>query len=504
MLTDKEIMSLANGSDIRGIAFKEVEGEKVTLTPEAVNRIATGFLKFLTLQTEKSPEELKIAIGHDSRISAEALKEAVIEALTSAGVNTIDCGLASTPAMFMTIGFPETNVDGAIMITASHLPQNRNGMKFFTRMGGVEHENITTILRYACISEVAHSDSTELVKSVDLLDVYSNHLRKKIRKKLGNVDKPLEGMHIIVDAGNGAGGFFASKVLEPLGADTSGSQFLEPDGHFPNHIPNPEDAEAMDSIQRAVLDNHADLGLIFDTDVDRMGAVLSDGEEICRNSLIAMVAAILAPDYPHSTIVTDSVTSDELTTFLEHDLKLHHVRYMRGYRNVINKCIELNLAGITSPLAIETSGHGALRENYYLDDGAYLAVKFIIAAANARKNGKDLSHLIEKLNHPAEYAEYRFKIVGVENFRAYGNKVLSTVQSRAIDRGIEIAEPNFEGVRLKFKGNGKDGWALLRMSLHEPKIPLNIESKHVGGVKKIAQEIKSLLEGFDNLDLSAL
>ena len=504
MLTDKEIMRLANGSDIRGIAFEEVGGEKVTLTVEAVNRIATGFVKFLILQTEKKSEDLKIAIGHDSRNSAELLKASVIEALTFAGVRVIDCGLSSTPAMFMTIGFPEINADGAIMITASHLPSNCNGMKFFTKMGGVEHENITTILKNACASEVTHSESTELVRKVDLIDIYSKHLCKKIRKKLGNVDKPLEGMHIIVDAGNGAGGFFVSKVLEPLGADVSGSQFLEPDGRFPNHMPNPEDPTAMASIQKAVLDNHADLGLIFDTDVDRMSAVLKNGEEICRNSLIAMVAAILAPDYPHSTIVTDSVTSDELTDFLENDLKLHHIRYMRGYRNVINKCIELNLAGITSPLAIETSGHGALRENYYLDDGAYLAVKFIIAAANARKKGKDLSHLIEKLHHPAEFAEYRFKIVGVENFRAYGNKILDIFQSRAIDRDIVIAEPNFEGVRLNFVEEGKEGWALLRVSLHEPKMPLNIESKHVGGVKKIIAEIKTLLEGFEHLDISAL
>ena len=504
MLTDKEIMRLANGSDVRGIAVDGVEGEKVNLTQEAANRIAMGFVKFLTLQTEKSTEELKIAVGHDSRISAESLKAAVIEALTAAGVKTFDCGLASTPAMFMSIILPETNVDGSIMITASHLPFNRNGLKFFTKMGGVEHENITAILKYACASEVSKSESHELVTKVNLIEIYSKHLCNKIRKKLNNTEKPLTGMHIIVDAGNGAGGFFASKVLEELGADTTGSQFLEPDGRFPNHIPNPEDKEAMASIQKAVLDNKADLGLIFDTDVDRMSAVLSDGEEISRNALIAMVAAILAPDYPSSTIVTDSVTSDELTTFLECDLKLHHIRYMRGYRNVINKCIELNLAGITSPLAIETSGHGALRENYYLDDGAYLAVKFIIAAANARKKGKNLSHLIDKLKYPAEAAEYRFKIIDEENFRAYGNKVLESFQSRAIDRGIEVAEPNFEGVRLNFRGNGKDGWALLRLSLHEPKMPLNIESKHEGGVKKIAAEIKSLLFGFDHINLSIL
>ena len=504
MLSDKEIMRLANGSDVRGIAIEGVEGETVNLTAEAANRITAGFVKFLTLHYEKSPSKLKVAVGHDSRLTAEPLKNAVIEALTAMGVKTFDCGLASTPAMFMSIVLPKTNVDGSIMITASHLPFNRNGLKFFTKLGGVEHENIMTILKNACKTEEVKGNNPELVQKVDLVNIYSANLRKKICKKLGGSDKPLEGMHIVVDAGNGAGGFFATKVLEPLGADISGSQFLEPDGHFPNHIPNPEDKTAMASIQKAVLDNHADLGLIFDTDVDRMSAVLSDGEEICRNALIAMIAAILAPDYPHSTIVTDSVTSDELTTFLEKDLKLHHLRYMRGYRNVINKCIELNLAGITAPLAIETSGHGALRENYYLDDGAYLAVKFIIAAANARKTGKDLSHLIDKLQQPAETAECRFKIVGVENFRAYGSKVLEDFQSRAIDREINIAEPSFEGVRLIFEGDGKDGWALLRMSLHDPNMPLNIESKHKGGTKKIAAEIKSLLVGFEQLDISSL
>ena len=504
MLTYKDFYQLANGSDIRGIAIDGVEGEKINLTNEAVNRIATGFVNFLTDISNKKPSQLKIAVGNDSRLSSESLKKSVIEALTFAGVKIFDCGLASTPAMFMSIVMPETNVDGSIMITASHLPFNRNGLKFFTKLGGVEHENIMTIIKNASEVEEVHSDSNELVEKINLIDIYSKHLRNKIIKKLNGDERPLEGMHIIVDAGNGSGGFFANKVLEPLGADVSGSQFLEPDGNFPNHMPNPENKKAMESIQKAVLDNKADLGLIFDTDVDRMSAVLSNGKEICRNALIAMIAAILAPKYPHGTIVTDSVTSDELTTFLERDLNLHHLRYMRGYRNVINKCIELNIAGITSPLAIETSGHGALRENYYLDDGAYLAVKLIVAATDAKKSGKNLSHLIENLKYPAETVEYRLKIVNVENFRAYGNKVLANFQSRAIDREIRIAEPSFEGVRLNFEGDEKDGWALLRMSLHEPNMPLNIESKYEGGIKKIAKEIKELLSGFDNLDLSSI
>jgi phosphomannomutase len=116
-----------------------------------------------------------------------------------------------------------------------------------------------------------------------------------------------------------------------------------------------------------------------------MSAVLKNGKEISRNELIGMMAAILAPAYPGSTIITDSVTSDELTEFLEKDLGLKHLRYMRGYKNVIDKCRELNEAGTVSPLAMETSGHGALKDNYYLDDGAFLAVELIAALAKAAR-----------------------------------------------------------------------------------------------------------------------
>lgn len=495
--SEKTMMKLANGSDVRGVAVEGVEGEPVNLTPEAANRIARGFVEFLAGKTGKKKNELAIAVGHDSRISAGSLKRAVLSALVSEGVRATDCAMASTPAMFMSIVFDETKMDGSIMITASHLPYNRNGLKFFTKDGGTEHEDIDEILK-AAVRLPAHEGDADKAESFPLIDCYAKHLVDKIRAELGAGDTPLAGMHIVVDAGNGAGGFFASKVLAPLGADTSGSVFLEPDGHFPNHIPNPENKQAMAAIKKAVLDNKADLGLIFDTDVDRMSAVLASGEEVSRNSLIALMAAILAPDYPHSTIVTDSVTSDELTTFLEDELQLKHLRYMRGYKNVINKCIELNEKGETSPLAIETSGHGALSENYYLDDGAYLALKLLIAAARAHREGKRLETLIEKLGQPAESKEYRMKITGEDDFRAYGKKVLAAFEERAAKEGIKIAAPSYEGVRLVFD----DGWALLRLSLHDPNMPLNVESRDKGGTAKIAAKVRELLAGFDSLDMS--
>ena len=122
---------------------------------------------------------------------------------------------------------------------------------------------------------------------------------------------------------------------------------------------------------------------------------------------------------------------------------------MRGYKNVINESIRLNKEGIVSPLAIETSGHGALSENYFLDDGAYMAVKLLIALAKAAKEGKTLASFIEKLEKGYEEREYRFKITG-EDFKEYGKQVLADFEERAKAKGYHIAPNSYEGIRITF------------------------------------------------------
>lgn len=496
-----DLLKLQNGSDVRGIALEGVADEHVNLTPDIAKQIGCAFVSWLEKKTGINANALKIGVGRDSRVSGPDLAMGLIQGIVSAGATVIDCGMATTPAMFMSIVFPATEFHGSAMITASHLPFNRNGIKFFDADGGLEHDDITEILTLAGWLNPQHVNYYP--QPIDLIELYAEHLREAIiRGVASDSDKPLEGLKIVVDSGNGASGFFVDKILKPLGADTTGSQFLEPDGMFPNHIPNPENKQAMEAIRSAVLNNKADLGLIFDTDVDRMSAVLSDGTEVNRDAIIAMAAAILAPTNPGSTIITDSVTSDRLTYFLEDVLGLKHLCYMRGYKNVINKQKELNAAGTNAPLAMETSGHGALKENYYLDDGAYLAVKLVIALAKARAEGKTLDSLIEKLPPLIEEGEYRFKIKD-ENFKDYGKSVLAEFKSRAEKAGYKMPE-SYEGVRISFKEGDAQGWMLLRLSLHDPVMPLNIEGARKGDVAKIKAIAKELLAGFDKLDMSCL
>ena len=476
-----EYKKLQNGSDIRGIAIDGIDGEKPNLTPKEANHIAAGFAKWLREKTGR--EDVTIAVGRDPRVSGPDLLEGLLQGFCKEGVQVFDAGLASTPAMFMATIFENVRAGGAcegsIMITASHLPFNRNGFKFFTKDGGLDKKDIARILELA--EEDAAKGAGECdprpaqVADLALMDAYCAHLQQVIRTGAAGgstgapddaaakkaEEKPLAGMKIVVDAGNGSGGFFAEKVLAPLGAD---------------------------------------MGLIFDTDVDRSSAVDEQGREIARNSIVAMAAALVSEDHPGTTVVTDSITSRQLTEFLENNLGLNHLRYKRGYKNVINKAIELNRAGTDCQLAIETSGHAALQENYFLDDGAYLAAKIVIKAARLKQEGRPISSVLADLEDPADEKEVRIPIK-TEDFGAYGDQVLSDLKDWVKTQdGMTLTEPNYEGVRIDFG----DGWCLLRKSLHDPILPMNMASDQEGGCQAIEKVMKSFLNQYEKLGLEGV
>ncbi len=491
---------LQNGSDIRGVALEGIEGQHINLTEAACRDIGRGFALWL-LKKYNGKQSIRVAVGRDSRLSGPTLSQWICDSMVQQGIIVTDFGMASTPAMFMATITEGYKFDGTIMITASHLPFNRNGFKFFTENGGLEKADIKEILNFA-----GSNDTTGLpygkFENGEFMDTYAAILADKIRKATGE-EKPLDGFRIVVDAGNGAGGFYVDKVLKPLGAITDGSRYLEPDGSFPNHIPNPENKEAMQSIIDAVNEVKADLGIIFDTDVDRAGAVLADGSELNRNRIIAMLAAILLREHPGTTIVTDSITSTGLAKFIAEKGGIH-LRFKRGYRNVINESIRLNNLGQDSQLAIETSGHGALKENYFLDDGAYLVTKLLIELAKGKKQGYSLESLIASLEEPAESIEFRMNIL-VDDFKTYGQQVIDALSNYASKQpGWTLADDNHEGIRVNLDDAHGDGWFLLRLSLHDPLLPLNIESNRIGGAKQIASELANFLTGFDQLDTTSI
>lgn len=497
-MTLAKFKALRSGSDVRGVALGELK--KITLTDEAVHAIAAAFA--YGLWTELGGRVPRIAVGHDSRLSAQRIKAAVISGLGCYGVTVLDAGLCTTPAMYMTTVDELIGADGAIMITASHLPYDRNGLKFFTREGGLGHADIESLLTRA--AKGGFPTQNAKVEPLNYLPRYAAMLRGVIAQQTGisEHEEPLKGLKITVDAGNGAGGFFAPMVLSALGADTTGSQYLEPDGTFPNHIPNPEAPQAMEAASRMVTKAGACLGVVFDTDVDRAGLVDGEGNPIDRNRLIALTADMVLSSHPGGVIVTDSITSDGLAAFIARRGGIHR-RFKRGYRNVIDEMIRLNREGTDCPLAMETSGHAAFYDNYCLDDGAFLAARLIGYLARSLREGGGIAHHLQGLTEALEHLEVRMPIQA-EDFRSAGQQVIDGLTGYAHTLGWQVAPENFEGVRISFPEGEGAGWLLLRLSVHDPVLALNIESDEDGGAQAIAGRVLAALPQVAGVDLAPL
>lgn len=494
-------MKLKSGSDVRGTAL----GDAPQLTPHVAQCLGMAFARYIAQLENKPVTQVTIALGRDSRLSGPELLTATAEGISRAGASVLDFGMCTTPAMYMSILTPGFQPDAAIMLTASHHPYDKNGLKFFKKTGGLEGSEVAQLLQTAQELSPEGMPFAGSITAKAFLPAYVEQLKARIRQGLEtDMAKPLLGLHVVVDAGNGAGGFYAD-MLEDLGAWIEGSQFLEPDGTFPNHIPNPENPDAMASISQAVIRAGADLGVIFDADCDRAAIVDATGRGINRNRLIALISAILLDEQPGQTIVTDSVASSGLKRFIN-AWGGEHYRYKRGYRNVIDEAVRLNAEGISCPLAIETSGHAALRENHFLDDGMYLVTVLIVRAMKLKQQGQTLGSLIADLQEPVESMELRMNITD-EDFRETGKTAIQKVLDYAnAAEHWHIAPDNREGVRISFDLNGgmDNGWFLLRLSVHDPVLPLNAESDVPGGVKQMLQSLYQVLKDSQGIDLTPL
>jgi LmbE family N-acetylglucosaminyl deacetylase len=275
--------------------------------------------------------------------------------------------------------------------------------------------------------------------------------------------------------------------------------------------------EMVDETMRACASCHADLGIMFDTDADRAGFVLprvvrEDGtksayEPLNRNRLIALLGVIFGASSPGCTIVTDSTTSEGLSAFLEDKLGLSHLRYLRGYANVIGKARELTESGsANAEIAIETSGHCAMRENGYVDDGTYTAVKIIGLLARTVSSGDgNLLDLISDLEELPFDEEFRIKVTDgslatTTSIFERVNRSLTEMCERVDDWSLD--EENLEGVRVRLSSGG---FFMIRQSLHDPVMSMQVESiSKEEAREKVLMPLLELLSQHESLDYSAL
>lgn len=433
-----------------------------------------------------------------------------------------------------------------IKVTASHLPEEKNGLKFFTKNGGLTKHNIDELIVLA--QEEAHnvydlgilppsSGSAGVLCSerVDYMPYYKETLRRAILREVtgsslssssstlqSNI-KPLSNINIVVNPGNGAGCFFVD-VLRDLGANVDGSIHLTPDGTFPISfgVPNPEKQSMVEETMQACMACNADIGIIFDTDADRAGFILPrhvnsddgkklDFEPLNKNRLIALLGVIFSVASPGCTIVTDSTTSEGLHTFLEEKLKLSHYRFLRGYSNVIGKAKELTESGeANAEVAIETSGHCAMKENGYVDDGTYTAVKIIgLLARSSNLSSGTLLDMISDLDEMPYVEEFRVRVTdgsSTTTSTIFGQLSQSLIdECNNSENEWTLDEDNLEGVRARL-ASSPGGFFMIRQSLHDPVISVQVEatSKEEARDKVLSPLLELLSKHCDSLDYKSL
>ena len=485
-------LKLRSGSEIRG--------PEPQLTDERAEKLGFAFACWLAERRGRAPDDLVLAVGRDPRPSGARIKAALTRGITAADCDVLDCGLCPAPALFKTLQPDCGNADGAVMVTASTADPTLNGFRFLTADGGLRDADVKEILLRAQDVQVPE----RLVVQHDADSLYYEGLRSAAARCLeDDALKPLLGMRVVVDARSSVGQGYA-RFLEALGVETEGS--LYPLGDEDGIAEGPDDARAVDAVARAVKAVRADLGVLFNADGSRAAIVDDGGRLIAQNRLIALAAAMLLDQQPGATLVTDSVTSSGLSAFIAEWGGIHY-RFKRGYRSVIDEAIRLNAEGIDCPLAIETSGHAAFRDNGFVDDGIYLATRVICEALNRKREGLSVFSLIDDLQEPVESLELRLPVLDAEDPSAASQEVVETLLSYTLDNPRwQIAPDSREGVRITFNLDGgvNNAWFQLRMSVHDPVMVLNAESDVAGGVKRILSALYNLIQDSQSLELTPL
>jgi len=540
------LAELKSGSDLRGTylphknyggtianvsrLIKQLKEETggIALTPLAAHCYGAAFARWLLRQPQQvvtAGDALTICIGRDPRVGGDRLADAFARGAESVDegnrpVKVVNTNVATTPSMFEFVRGGKC--DASVMVTASHLPVERNGMKFFSKNGGLTKDKIDELIPLAkeeanhwfemgILPPTSGNSGIMCSEVVDFMPYYQDVLKQHIITEVESTSpesltKPLSGLNIVVNPGNGAGCFF-NDLLRDLGANVAGSIHLTPDGTFPDFgVPNPEKKAMVEATMQACEAHNADIGIMFDTDADRSGFILprnldKDGvrsgyESLNGNRLIALISAIYSSSSPGCTIVTDSTTSERLNKFLEGNLGLNHYRFVRGYANVIGKAKELTEGGqANAEVAIEISGHCALKENGYTDDGTYTAVKMIGLLARTAAAGKgSLLDLISDFDEMPFEEEVRIQITDGSlktTTSVFQSLAQSLVEGSDDNDDWTFDEDNFEGARFRLSSGGH---FMIRQSLHDPVISMQVESaSREEAREKVADPLLSLL-----------
>jgi len=452
--------------DVRGIAI----GDAPEITLEFARRIGHAFVRELDIPNPR------IAVGRDDRLSGEKLNSALVAGLVEAGAEVLDIGHATSPYLYFAVC--SQKFDGGIALTASHNPPEYNGFKLTARDAmPLTAEQIQNVGRVVCSSENFEIRPGGRVEKADFQKEYFAKL-----KSLAPISRKLK---IVLDCGNGTAGYFAPRFFRELGCEVV-ELFCEPDGNFPNHVPNPEDSTTLRELQKTVLATSADLGVAFDGDGDRLGVVDERGEIIPADRILILLARDLLARNSGAEIIFDVKCTFVLADEIQ---KLGGIpkRWRTGHSFIKRKMREDGAL-----LAGEVSGHIFFAENYFgVDDGLFAAAK--VAGILAGSDQK-LSALFADVPTTFATPEIKLPIADSEKF-AILKKIVAEFSA-------EFENANtLDGVRLEFPDGS---WGLVRASNTSPVLTSRFEANSANRLAEVKNIFREKLKKYPALDSTPL
>jgi phosphomannomutase/phosphoglucomutase len=417
--------------DIRGIADRDLLSDDIEQLGRAIGT------------WQKRHGGGRLSIGRDVRLSSERLRDALVRGLSAAGCDVTDIGAVPTPILYYSVVHLQTN--GGVMITGSHNPPEYNGFKVVAGASTIHGEQIQQLRR---LIEAGDLDSGQgAVRACDITTPYVEEVARQFR-----FDRRIR---VVVDAGNGAAGPAMHRILERLNVDAV-ELFFDMDGRFPNHHPDPTVEENLHHLVDAVRREKAELGIAFDGDGDRIGAVDENGNVIWGDYLLLIYAREILSRKPGATFIGEVKCSQIMYDELE-KLGARPIMYKTGH-----SLIKAKMKQEHAELAGEMSGHMFFADRYLgFDDALYAACRLIEIVA---KSGKPLSAQVADLPKMVTTPEIRVDCPDEIKFDVVARV---TEAFRRTHRVVDV-----DGARVLFP----QGWGLVRASNTQPVLVMRFEA----------------------------
>ena len=440
--------------DVRGLVDKE-------LTPEFARALGRAFASAAWDHCGHAPV---LAVGRDNRPSGPALAAGVRQGIVDAGGTAVDVGLLPTPALYFAV--QELKVDGGCQVTGSHNPPEFNGFKMVLT-GGEMHGDHIVALWEAIVTERWRSGSGRETADGTVLARYRDAIVERHR-----LERPVS---VVVDCGNGAGSVIAVETLRKLGAEVT-PLFCESDGTFPNHHPDPTVPENLADLQAAVRRTGAELGIAFDGDADRIGAVDDSGQIIYGDQLLVLFGRDAVRRFGVGVPVIFDVKCSEVLPQMLRKAGARPELWKTGH-----SLIKARMKELDAPLAGEMSGHMFFGGDYFGFDDALFAAARLLEIVSAEPGG--LSRLLADIPKTFATPEIRVDCPDETKF---------DVVKAAVDWfGARYPVNNIDGVRMTFP----KGWGLIRASNTQPVLVLRFEASDAASRDEYQAEVLGWLAG---------